>query len=114
MVGQEIGPQPRPPPPTIGLHPGDGLLDQSDALLRARAVSPPTPPLTGVHMNSASLFTRRAVDRPAVVSNTWDDHWVWWVGPCAGSLGATMVRQTPLSDSAPPSERAVNINSGRS
>jgi len=42
-------------------------------------------PVTGCSINPTRSFG------PAVVSNTWDDHWVWWVGPCAGSLGATMV-----------------------
>ncbi|EOD37540.1 hypothetical protein EMIHUDRAFT_454880 [Emiliania huxleyi CCMP1516] len=53
--------------------------------------SPPSPvciPVTGCSINPTRSFGRGP---PAVVSNTWDDHWVWWVGPCAGSLGATMV-----------------------
>lgn len=28
---------------------------------------------------------------PAVVQNEWTDHWVYWVGPCLGSVLAAIV-----------------------
>ena len=42
-------------------------------------------PVTGCSINPTRSFG------PAVVSDTWDDHWLWWVGPCSGSIGASIV-----------------------
>ena len=39
-------------------------------------------PVTGCSINPTRSFG------PAVISGQWEDHWLWWVGPLAGSLGA--------------------------
>jgi len=42
-------------------------------------------PITGCSINPTRSFG------PALVSGTWDDHWVWWVAPLTGSAVASGV-----------------------
>ena len=28
---------------------------------------------------------------PAIISNTWDGHWVYWAGPCAAAIGVALI-----------------------
>jgi len=37
-------------------------------------------PITGCSINPTRSFG------PALVSDTWKDHWIWWVGPCSGAV----------------------------
>jgi len=45
-------------------------------------------PYTGSSMNSA-----RAIG-PAVISGTWENHWVYWLGPCGGGVAAGILYHT--------------------
>lgn len=45
-------------------------------------------PVTGTSINPARSFG------PAVVADVWDDQWVFWVGPIAGSTIAALIHQT--------------------
>jgi MIP family channel proteins len=42
-------------------------------------------PLTGASMNPARSFG------PALMSDTWSHHWIYWVGPLAGAVTAAWV-----------------------
>ena len=42
-------------------------------------------PITGCSINPTRSFG------PSVVANSWDNHWIWWVGPLLGSLIASIV-----------------------
>jgi MIP family channel proteins len=42
-------------------------------------------PITGCSINPTRSFG------PAVVSDTWTDHWIWWVGPCTGAVLASLI-----------------------
>lgn len=42
-------------------------------------------PLTGASMNPARTFG------PALISGTWDHHWVYWAGPLLGAVAAAFV-----------------------
>lgn len=42
-------------------------------------------PVTGCSINPTRSFG------PALVSGTWTNHWLWWVGPCCGSTLAALV-----------------------
>ena len=51
-------------------------------------------PLTGAAMNPA-----RALG-PALLTGTWDDHLVWWIGPVIGGVVAAMVYHYLFSEEA--------------
>jgi aquaporin TIP len=54
-------------------------------------------PLTGAMMNPARAFG------PELLSNTWDDFWIWYVGPLAGGvLGALAYEWLYLRPLRPP------------
>ncbi|CAD7076650.1 unnamed protein product [Hermetia illucens] len=53
---------------------------------------------TGSSMNPARTFG------PAVIENKWENHWVYWVGPILGGIGASLLYT--LSLKAPNSEDA--------
>ena len=42
-------------------------------------------PITGCSINPTRSFG------PSVVAGSWDNHWVWWVGPLTGALAASLV-----------------------
>jgi len=44
-------------------------------------------PLTGTSLNPARSLG------PAIVSNYWTDHWVYWIGPIAGAITAATLYQ---------------------
>lgn len=50
-----------------------------------------TGPLTGAAMNPARAFGA------ACASGVWTDHWLYWIGPLAGGIGAARVYKSLLS-----------------
>ena len=53
-------------------------------------------PLTGAAMNSARWFG------PAVASGTYDDWYVWWIGPLLGAAIAALIYRYSLEDRGQP------------
>jgi aquaporin TIP len=45
-------------------------------------------PLTGAAMNPARAFG------PQLIGNSWDDGWIYWVGPIVGALIAALIYET--------------------
>ncbi|CAL1528817.1 unnamed protein product [Lymnaea stagnalis] len=58
--------------------------------------------LTGASMNPARSFG------PAVVSNAWNNHWIYWVGPGVGALWAVFIYRLIL---ASPEKRFLRLYS---
>jgi MIP family channel proteins len=55
------------------------------------AVALVTGPLTGAALNPARAFGA------ACASGVWRDHWIYWLGPLAGGVGAARVYKSMLS-----------------
>lgn len=47
--------------------------------------------LTGASMNPARTFGT------AVIRNAWNNHWIYWVGPMLGGIGASLLYTQVLS-----------------
>lgn len=60
------------------------------ALLCLLACTAVGAPVSGLSLNPARSFG------PALVSNYWIDHWIYWVGPYAGAFGAALVFEFAL------------------
>jgi aquaporin TIP len=59
-----------------------------------------TGPITGAAMNPARVFG------PALVSGSWANHWVYWVGPLLGGILAAFLQHRFLMEPAPSPETA--------
>ena len=63
-------------------------------------------PITGCSINPTRSFG------PALVSNTWDNHWIWWAGPLTGSLLAALSwGAIKFLDDPPPKEAKASTAS---
>ncbi len=49
-------------------------------------------PLTGAAMNPARVFG------PGLAAGFWDNHWIYWVGPCAGAALASWIYTRFISE----------------
>ena len=56
-------------------------------------------PLTGCSINPTRSFG------PAIVSDYWDNHWLWWVGPMLGSTVAYWINKNLLGPQEDESEQ---------
>ncbi|CAG5116138.1 unnamed protein product [Candidula unifasciata] len=60
--------------------------------------------LTGCSMNPARSFG------PAVVSGSWNHHWVYWVAPFAGSTFGSQLYRYALAESPQEADTSIHVN----
>ena len=46
---------------------------------------------------------------PAVISDNWDHHWIWWLGPLTGSLIASLIWGGAMMLASPVGGAASNV-----
>lgn len=64
-------------------------------------------PYTGASMNPARSFG------PATVTNSWENHWVYWFGPLAGSILAAIIYTYILKQQKPIVVRTDSTTQGK-